>query len=86
MINLSPAAAQELGADPFSARGVMVSAVTDDAIARQVGLQPGDIIKAINGQPIRTTADLQQTLSTAGGSWRLTIQRGGQEISGNFRL
>ena len=86
VINLSPAAAQELGADPFSARGVMVSAVTDDAIARQVGLQPGDIIKAINGQPIRTTADLQRALSSAGGGWRLTIQRGGQEISGNFRL
>ncbi len=86
MINLSPAAAQELGADPFSARGVLVSAVADDALARQVGLQPGDIIRAVNGQQIRTTADLQQALSGAGGAWRLTIQRGNQEISGNFRL
>ena len=86
VINLSPAAAQELGADPFSARGVLVSAVADDALARQVGLQPGDIVRAINGQQIRTTADLQQALTGAGGAWRLTIQRGNQEISGNFRL
>ena len=86
VINLSPAAAQELGADPFNARGVMVSAVSDTALARQVGLQPGDIIRAINGQQIRTTAELQQALAAGAGAWRLTIQRGGQEITGNFRL
>ena len=86
VINLSPAAAQDLGADPFAARGVMISKIGEEGLANQVGVQPGDIIKAINGQPIRTTADLQQALSGAGGAWRLTIQRDGQEISGNFRL
>jgi S1-C subfamily serine protease len=86
VINLSPAAAQELGADPFAARGVMISRVGDNALANEVGVQPGDIVKTINGQSIRTTADLQQALSAAGGVWRLTIQRGGQEISGTFRL
>ena len=86
VINLSPAAAQELGADPFTARGVMVSRLADDAMARQVGLQPGDIVRAINGQPVRTTGELQQALGAAGGAWRLTIQRGDQEITGSFRL
>jgi S1-C subfamily serine protease len=86
VINLSPAAAQELGADPFSARGVMVSAVSDTALARQVGLEPGDIIRAVNDHQIRTTGELQQALSAAGGVWRLTIQRDGQEITGSFRL
>ena len=85
VINLSPAAAQELGADPFGAQGVMVSALADNALAGQLGFQPGDIVRSINGQPIKTTADLQQALS-ASGAWRVTIQRGQQEIAGNFRL
>ena len=86
VINLSPATAQELGGDPFVAKGVVVTAVADDALARQVGLQPGDIVRAINGVQIRTTADLQQALSGAARAWQLTIQRGNQQISGNFRL
>jgi S1-C subfamily serine protease len=86
VINLSPAAAQELGADPFAARGVMISRISEDGLANEAGVQPGDIIKAVNGQPIRSTADLQQSLAASGRAWRLTIQRGGQEISGNFRL
>ena len=86
VINLSPAAAQELGADPFAARGVMISRIGENGLANEVGVQPGDIIKAINGQPITSTAQLQQALSAAGGSWRLTIVRRGQEITGNFRL
>jgi Do/DeqQ family serine protease len=83
VINLSPAAAQELGADPFAARGVMISKIGEDGPANEVGVQPGDIIKAVNGQQIRSTAELQQSLGAAR-AWRLIIQRGGQEISGSF--
>ncbi len=86
VINLSPAAAQELGADPFAARGVMVSAVSDEGLAARMGFQPGDIIVSINGQPIRTTGELQQTLTAAGTAWRVTIRRGQQQITGDFRL
>ncbi len=86
VINLSPAAALELGAEPFAARGVMVTQIAEGGIAQQTGLQPGDIIRQVNGRTIGTTADLQQALSSAGGAWRLTIQRGDQEITGNFRL
>jgi Do/DeqQ family serine protease len=86
VINLSPAAAQELGADPFAARGVMISRISEEGLANEAGVAPGDIIKAVNGQPIRTTTDLQQALGASAGAWRLTIVRNGQEISGNFRL
>jgi S1-C subfamily serine protease len=86
VINLSPAAAQELGADPFLARGVLVVRVADGGFAQEVGLQPGDIVRAINGQPITSTAQLQGALTSAGGAWRLTIQRRGQQITGDFRL
>lgn len=86
VINLSPATAQELGVDPFAAKGVMVAGVSDTGVAQEVGVQAGDIIRAVNGRPIATTAELQNALSAAGGSWRLTILRGGQEITGDFRL
>ena len=86
VINLSPAAAQELGADPFAARGVLVTAIADGGLALRMGFQPGDIIRSVNGQPIKSTAELQQALTAAGAAWRVTIQRGQQEVSGNFRL
>jgi len=86
VINLSPAAAQDLGADPFSARGVMVSAVGDTGFAAGAGFQPGDIIKSVNGQQIRTTAGLQQALGEAATNWQVVIQRGQQQIAGDFRL
>ena len=86
VINLSPAAAQELGADPFNAKGVMVSAIGDQGLAARAGFQPGDIIKSINGQPISTTAGLQQILAAPATTWQVIIQRGQQQISGVFRL
>jgi Do/DeqQ family serine protease len=86
VINLSPATAQELGADPFNARGVMVSAIGEQGLAARAGFQPGDIIKSINGQQIRTTADLAQVLAAPAATWQVIIQRGQQQISGVFRL
>ena len=86
VINLSPAAAIELGADPFAARGVLVTKLTDDSLAASVGVRPGDMIRQINGREIRTTADLQDALTAGGRAWRITLTRGGQQITGDFRL
>ncbi len=85
VVNLSPAVAEELGADPFSGKGVLVTKVGPGAAAN-VGIQPGDLIRSINGRPIASTSELQSALAAGGGAWRLTIQRGDQEITGNFRL
>jgi Do/DeqQ family serine protease len=87
VVNLSPATAQSLGVDPFAAsRGVMVTKLAEGALAQGVGLQPGDVILAVNGRQVRTTSELQAALGTGAGAWRITIQRGGQEITGDFRL
>jgi Do/DeqQ family serine protease len=87
VVNLSPATAQELGVDPFLAsRGVMITKLAEGAIAQGAGVQPGDIIESVNGRPVRTTADLPGVLASGSGNWRVTINRGGQEISGDFSL
>jgi Do/DeqQ family serine protease len=86
LVNVSPAVAQELGVDPFAARGVLVTKVEDGGYAENVGVRPGDVIRQINGRPIRRTADVPAALASGSGSWRVTIQRGEQEITGEFSL
>ena len=86
VINLSPSAAIELGADPFAAKGVLVIRVTDQSLSSSVGVRPGDLIRQVNGRDVRSTADLQDALIAGGHAWRITLQRGGQDVTGDFRL
>jgi Do/DeqQ family serine protease len=86
VVNLSPAVADELGADPFDApKGVMIYSIDGGRTnAAAVGLQPGDIIRQINGKTINTTDDLVTAVQAKARSWRVTIQRGGQVITAQF--
>jgi len=86
VVNLSPAVADELGIDPFDApKGVMISAIVSaNTYAASVGLQPGDIIREVNGRQITSTADLQAVVASGARDWRVTIQRGGQLITAQF--
>jgi serine protease Do len=87
---LSPALAEALGLDPFKANdGVLVYRVPARTIARNVGFQPGDIIREINGVTIRTAKDFQSAVAKAEssqtGEWRLATERNGQRIEQAFR-
>jgi len=85
VINLSPAAATDLGLDPFAGSGVIVTAIAG-GYAANLGLQPGDFIRQINGQPITTVAELVSAISApANGGWIIVIQRGGQTITARVR-
>lgn len=84
VVNLSPAVAEELGLDPFSGPGVLVSKVAGGAAA-QVGLRPGDIIRAVNGRDIRTVRDLSGAVTGAAATWQVTIERNGQQVTATFR-
>ncbi|ABE62393.1 Peptidase S1C, Do [Nitrobacter hamburgensis X14] len=77
--NISPALADELHLDS-SAEGVVVTALTDDGMAANVGFRKGDIILSVNNKKIVKTADLERAVSEARRLWRITLMRGGQQI------
>jgi Do/DeqQ family serine protease len=81
--NLSPALADELRLDPAT-EGVVITAIADGSAAQSVGFQKGDIVVSVNNQKIAKSADLQRITSSAARQWRVTIQRGGQQISVMF--
>ena len=83
VVNLSPAVADQLGVDTFG-RGVLVTRIAG-GLAAQVGLQPGDIVRTVNGQQIQSVRDLVQATARQAPAWQVTIERGGQQISATFR-
>lgn len=57
----------------------LVGAVQPESAAAEAGLQPGDLITAVNGTPIETFAELQRIVSvSAGVPLQLEIERQGQ--------
>jgi len=81
--NLSPALADELRLDT-QAQGVVIIAVADGSTAQSIGFRPGDIVMNVNNEKIARSADLQRIANSGGHSWRITIQRGNQQISVMF--
>ena len=81
--NLSPALADEMRLDPQT-EGVVIVGVADGSAAQSVGFQKGDIVVAVNGQNITKSSELERISNAASRSWRITIQRGGQQISVMF--
>ena len=80
VVNLSPAVADELGVDPFAARGVLITGV-GRGLAMNAGLQPGDLVREVNGKAISSTADLAAAVAARQARWKITIERGGQIIT-----
>ncbi len=78
--NLSPALADELRLDPQS-KGVAIVSVADGSAAQSVGFQKGDIVVSVNNQKIERSADLERVTRAGGRTWRITVNRGGQQIS-----
>jgi S1-C subfamily serine protease len=65
-------------------KGVVVTDVENGSMAQSFGLQKGDVVLVINNAKIETTQDLVRAVSQPSRVWRLTIQRGGQQISAVF--
>lgn len=58
-----------------------VGGVLPDSPAAAVGLQPGDLIRSINGQPVQRWEEVSRLIRAAGEQpLRLRIQRGDQEL------
>jgi Do/DeqQ family serine protease len=78
--NLSPALADDLRLDP-STDGVVITAVTDGSPAQSLGFHRGDLVVSVNNQKIAKTRDLEKATAQPSRVWRITIMRGGQQMS-----
>jgi Do/DeqQ family serine protease len=78
--NLSPALADELRIDPQT-EGVVILQVANGSVAQSVSFQRGDIVVSVNNEKITKTRDLERITREASRVWRITINRGGQQIS-----
>jgi len=81
--SLSPALADELRLDAET-EGVVITEVTDGSAAQSLGFQKGDVVVSVNNEKINKPADLERVTNAGGRNWRITIMRGGQQISVTF--
>lgn len=81
--NLSPALAEELRIDP-SAEGVAIMDVANGSPAQRLGFKRGDVIVAVNEQPMARTRDLDRAMREQHRLWRVTVMRDGQRITAQF--
>jgi Do/DeqQ family serine protease len=82
--NLSPALADDLRLDP-GAQGVVIVDIANGSPAQSLGFQRGDLVLSVNNARIAKTRDLERVAGQQSRLWRITIMRGGQEMSVELR-
>jgi Do/DeqQ family serine protease len=82
LVQLSPAFNDENGIDPFT-RGVVVIDVGRRSAADYFGFQAGDLLVALDDEPITTIDDAKRVLEDADGAarWPVEIERRGDRFS-----
>jgi serine protease Do len=72
---------------PEDTKGALVNSVTPDGPADRAGLQAGDVVTGMNGQPVATSSDLTRRVgqARAGDTLRLDILRNGRRQTVNVR-
>ncbi|MGH6767851.1 MAG: PDZ domain-containing protein, partial [Xanthobacteraceae bacterium] len=78
--NVSPALADELRLGAMT-EGVVIVDVSDGSLAQRLGFRRGDLVVSVNNKPIGRTRDLDQLTRQPSRVWRITIRRGGQQMS-----
>jgi Do/DeqQ family serine protease len=82
--NLSPATADELRLDPTT-QGVVIVEIANGSPAQALGFQRGDLVLSVNNAKIGKTRDLDRIARQQNRVWRITIVRGGQQMSVELR-
>ncbi len=88
MINLTPELARQNNRDPNSpfliaeVEGILVVRVIPNTPAERAGIRRGDVITAVNNQPIKDGAELQNLVEKVGlnQSLKLKLQRGDRAL------
>jgi serine protease Do len=67
---------------------LQIDEVQDNSGAKEAGLQPGDLITAIDGQPVKSRADMAKALKDhkSGDIIKLTYQRKEETLTADVRL
>jgi serine protease Do len=73
---LTPQVREQLRLSP-KVTGVVINRIDPNSPAAQQGLQPGDVIEAINRQPVRSVADFNRLMAQAKEQTLLRINRQG---------
>ncbi len=81
LMDLTPFLSEELRLEGMDEGGVVVSDLKNETPAQALGLQRGDVIRAINGRRVARILDMQPKLDAGARFWRITIQRGAQLIT-----
>jgi len=82
--SLSPALADELRLDP-STQGVVILDIASGSAAQSLGFQRGDLVLSVNSAKIAKAKDLEKIAGQQSRVWRITIMRGGQQMSVELR-
>ncbi|HEY9632122.1 MAG TPA: HhoA/HhoB/HtrA family serine endopeptidase [Coleofasciculaceae cyanobacterium] len=86
MANITPEIKEKLsnrGLRVDADRGVLIVRVVSGSPANKAGMKPGDVIQAINNQPVNKAGELQQLMEKSGVGNPLQVQllRNGQKLS-----
>ncbi len=86
MKELTPELARALGVT--ADEGAVIAEVQNDSPAARAGLQPGDVVVAINGRPVRSASELRARLGVmpVGAEVALKVLRGAQTRTVRARI
>jgi len=64
------------------AQGLVIQEVPPGSMLERIGLQPGDVVRSVNGEPVTSEADVARALQQRGmqGSFTAEVQRGGMTV------
>ncbi|WP_296921785.1 DegQ family serine endoprotease [Thiohalocapsa sp.] len=79
--DLTPELADAMGTP--ERRGAVISSVEPDSAAEHAGLRPGDLVLALDGQPVSSASGLRTRIGLvrAGSAVQLTVLRKGQKLT-----
>ena len=63
-------------------QGLVIQDVPPGSMLERIGLQPGDVVRSVNGEAVTSEADVARVLQQRGmqGSFTAEVQRGGMTV------
>ncbi len=77
-----PAMVAPPAASGAAGKGLVVTAMPPGGLLERIGLQPGDVIRSVSGEPVANEADVMRIVQSRGAEGTLTVevQRGGMTL------